>query len=259
MPDCNENPIHRQGRSHASLCVAQHQPIDDRGFIRSRDLFYHRIPDHPHLRIGRQPLLQNPLGPEAVAPMDHRHRGRMMRQIQCLLDRRIAPADHRDMFFSKEKSIACRAGRNAETLEFLFRIEPEPPRLRPGRDNHRVGQINIPRVAHAAERPHRKIDRHDQVIHHCRADMRRLRRHLLHQPRSLHRLGEPGIVLHLGGDGQLPPRLQSGHQHRLERSTRRIDRRRVAGGAGSDDQDTGMMSDVHRGFRSRFPTSYRPD
>jgi hypothetical protein len=43
----------------------------------------------------------------------------------------------------------------------------------------------------------------------------RLRLHLLHQPRPLDHVGEAGIILDIGGDGELPARLHALHHQRL--------------------------------------------
>ena len=56
---------------------------------------------------------------------------------------------------------------------------------------------------------------------------------------------KPGIVLHVGGDHELPARLQPGDQDRLQVGARGIDRRRIAGRAGADDQDAGVMGVAH--------------
>ena len=63
--------------------------------------------------------------------------------------------------------------------------------------------------------------------------------HLLHQPGTLDHVGEARIVLDVGGDGQLPARLQALDQDRLQVGARGIDRGGVAGRAGADDQDLG--------------------
>ena len=69
--------------------------------------------------------------------------------------------------------------------------------------------------------------------------------HLLHHPGALHRIGVSGIVFHLGCDHQLPALLHARDQHRLEHCTGGIDRGRVAGGAGADDEN-GNMASGHR-------------
>jgi hypothetical protein len=76
--------------------------------------------------------------------------------------------------------------------------------------------------------------------------MRRLLLHLLHQPRALDDVGEAGIVFHVGGDGELAAGLDALDQYGFEHRARRVDRRGVTGGAGTDNDDLGMDRRGHR-------------
>ena len=51
---------------------------------------------------------------------------------------------------------------------------------------------------------------------------------------------KPGIVLDVGGDGELAAGLDALDQHRLQHGARGIDRGGVAGRARADDQDLGV-------------------
>ncbi len=82
-------------------------------------------------------------------------------------------------------------------------------------------------------------------MHDAGADMGGLGFHLLHQPRALDDVGEPGVVLDVGGDHELAAGLHSGHQDRRQAGTGGIDGGGVAGGAGADDQDFGVMRLAH--------------
>ena len=147
-----------------------------------------------------------------------------------------------------EEAVAGGAGRHAAALQPLLRIDAQPAGLGAGGDDHGVGQEDVARIGDAAERAGGEIHPRDQVVHDSRADMLGLRRHLLHQPRPLDHIGEARIVLDIGGDGQLPARLQPGHQHRRQAGARGIDRRRIACGAGADDQDARAVGLGHCGF-----------
>ena len=68
-----------------------------------------------------------------------------------------------------------------------------------------------------------------------------LQAHLLHEPGSLNRLGEAGIVFDIGGDHELAALFEAGDEHRLEQRARGVDRRRIAGRAGADDDDARML------------------
>ena len=79
--------------------------------------------------------------------------------------------------------------------------------MRPGADNQHVAGVDIAALALEPERTHLEIDLLDVVHHDLGAHVAGLRLHLLHQPRPLDRLGETGIILDLGGDGELTTRL----------------------------------------------------
>ena len=74
--------------------------------------------------------------------------------------------------------------------------------------------------------------------------------HLLHQPGALDDFGKAGIVLDIGGDGQLAARLQAGDQNRLQHGARGIDGGRVTGSAGTDD-DQALVTRLGHGETSR--------
>ena len=76
----------------------------------------------------------------------------------------------------------------------------------------------------------------DEVEQQLGAAMRRLLRHLLHQPGALDDLGEARIVLDVGGDRQLAAGLQALDDDRRQIGAGGIDRCRQAGGTGADDQ-----------------------
>ena len=59
---------------------------------------------------------------------------------------------------------------------------------------------------------------------------------------------KPGIVLDVGGDGELAARLDALDQDRLQHGARGIDGGGVAGGAGADDDDLGVGSFGHSGL-----------
>ena len=119
----------------------------------------------------------------------------------------------------------------------LLAGDAQPFRLRAGGDDQRVAGVVGAGIALQPERPHVEIDLGDDVADDLGADMLGLLQHLLHQPRTLDRIGEARIVLDVGGDHQLAALLQAGDQHRLQHGARRVDRRRVAGRAGADDED----------------------
>jgi hypothetical protein len=74
--------------------------------------------------------------------------------------------------------------------------------------------------------------------------------HLLHQPRALDDVGETRIILHIGGDGELAAGLDALDQDRFKHRARGINRSRVAGGSGTDDDDLGVDGGRHGADRS---------
>ena len=75
--------------------------------------------------------------------------------------------------------------------------------------------------------------------------MRGLGLHLFHQPGTLDHFGKTGIILHLGGDGELATGLQPGDQGRLQHGARRIDGGGAAGRAAAQDNDLRLLRVRH--------------
>ena len=119
----------------------------------------------------------------------------------------------------------------------LLARNAQPFGLGAGGDDQRIAGVLVPESPFSAERPDIEIDFGDDVVDDLGADMLGLLQHLLHQPRPLDRIGEAGIVLDVGGDHQLAALLQAGDQHRLQHGARGIDRRRIAGRTGADDEN----------------------
>ena len=173
--------------------------------------------------------------------MHDRHLARDLSQIERLFDRGVAAADHDHILAAIEKAVAGRAGRDAVAAEGLLGRDAEPARLGPRRDDQSIAGIGRAAVAMEPERALAEFDADDVIGNEMRADVFGLKSHLLHQPRTLDRLGEARIVLDVGRDGQLTAGLKAGDQHRLEQRTGGVDRRRIAGGAGTDDDELGVV------------------
>ena len=143
-------------------------------------------------------------------------------EVEGLFDRGVAAADHRDLFAAVEKPVTGGAGGNAAAIESGLALQPKPTRLGAGGDDHGAGDISVAAVAGELKRARREIDGGDQVLAKIGADFFGLGLHLLHQPRPLYNIGEARIVLHIGGDGQLPARLHAGHQGRRQSGARGV-------------------------------------
>ena len=71
--------------------------------------------------------------------------------------------------------------------------------------------------------------------------------HLFHQPGPLDRIGKAGIVFDIGGDGQLSTLLHPRNQHRFQHGTRCIDRSRISGRTGAENDQFCMVMRIGRG------------
>jgi hypothetical protein len=203
------------------------------------------IPDHADIGLREQALLQDLLAPQAVAAMHQRDVAREVRQVQRFLGRGIAAADHGDILAAEEEAVTGGAGGDAEARQLLLTRNAEPAGLGAGGDHQRVRQVDRAAIPRRAEGPAREVDVEDHILLDRRADMFGLGLHLFHQPGALDRLGEAGVVLDIGGDGQLAARLHAGDDQRREPRARGVDRRRVAGRAGADDEKLGLSGIGH--------------
>ena len=165
-------------------------------------------------------------------------------QEQRFLDSGVAAADHDDFLVAVEEAVAGGAGRDAEAAEFLLGGKIEPLGLSAGGDDQRLGKIDLAGFAFEPERTCRQVDLGDMVIDDAGADMLGLLLHLLHEPGALDDIGEAGIILDIGGDGQLAAGLDALDHDRLQHGARGIDCSRVSGGAGTDDDDA-FVVDAH--------------
>src|SRR5947209_7575586 len=153
--------------------------------------------------------------------------------VQRFLDRGVAAADHRDLLAAIEETVAGGARRRSPALHMLLRGQAEPPRLGAGGNHQRVGEIVGAIVAGQTEGPARQVHGSDVVPDHLGADMLGLGLHLLHQPGTLDDVAEAGVILDIGGGGELAARTDPLNEDRLETGARGINRRRIAGRAGA--------------------------
>ncbi len=246
MADGDEYAVHRPLGEGAGFDVAQDGSLDFEWVLLARHFLQHRIPEHGNLWILEQPILQDLLRAETVAPVRDRHAGSEIGEEQRLLDRGIAPADHQHLLAAIEEAVAGGAGGNAVALEFLLGRQLQPTRLSAGRDDHAVCEVVVAGLAVEPERPLREIDLAHVVADELGPDMLGLLLHLLHQPGALDDVGEAGIVLDIGGDGELAAGLDALNQDRLQHGAGGIDRSRIARRPGTDDDQLGAVDLAHR-------------
>ena len=113
----------------------------------------------------------------------------------------------------------------------------QPPRRRAGRDDQRLGRDRRAIGKRDRERPAFEIDARDVALHDLGAEALGLRAHLRHQVRAHDAVAEPGPVLDHRRQHQLPAGLEAFDEQRLQVGARGVERRRQAGGPGSDDDD----------------------
>ena len=193
-----------------------------------------------------EPLLQDALGAEAVAPMHDRDLAGEVRQEQRFLDGGIAAADHQDFLAAIEKTVAGGASGYAIAAELLLRRQIEPARLRAGRQDQAVGQIGVAGIADERNGRGAEIDLVHMVGDDFGSDMGGLLLHLLHEPRALDDVGKARIVLDIGRNGELAARLHALDQDRIEHGACGVDRRGIASRAGTDDHKFGVGGIAHR-------------
>ncbi len=216
------------GRAHGRLC------------FRAEDFVDHAVPDDRDVLARKQAVLHDLLRPETVAAMHDRHALGDMRKVKRFLDRGIAAADHDHILAAIEETVAGRAGRNAATHEGLLAVEAKPLGLCARRDDQGVAGIDRAGITLETERTHRRFDLGDDVVDNLGADILRLRRHLVHHPWPLHRIGIARIVFHVGGDHQLTALLQPGNHDWLQHGAGGINRRSITSRTRADDNDWRM-------------------
>src|SRR5690606_35963339 len=97
VADGDENAVDFALLAFAGFHVADDNTGDALGIFRAFDVFQHAIPHHFDRRVVEESLLQNSLGPKAVAAMDDRHLAREVGEIQRFFDRALAAADDGDV------------------------------------------------------------------------------------------------------------------------------------------------------------------
>ena len=92
----------------------------------AQDLVQHVVPDHGDLGVPEQPVLQDLLGPQRIAPVHQRDLAGMVRQVQGLFDRGVATADHHDLPASEKEPVARGTSRHTAAPVGLLGWQAEP-------------------------------------------------------------------------------------------------------------------------------------
>mmetsp|Transcript_42323 Transcript_42323/g.99391 ORF Transcript_42323/g.99391 Transcript_42323/m.99391 type:complete len:275 (-) Transcript_42323:708-1532(-) len=179
-------------------------------------------------------------GAELVAAVDQVHRDRDVGQVERLLDRGVAAADHAHLLAAVEEAIAGGAATDAAAHEGLLGLQAQVLGRGTGRDDQRVTGVDAA-VAGQGERALREVDRVDVIEHDLRLEALGVLLEALHQLRALHahHVGRP--VVDFGGRHQLAALGHAGDQRGLQVGAGGIDRRGVAGRAGAEDEQSVVL------------------
>ena len=102
------------------------------------------------LGLLEQMLLQDLLGAQGVAAVHQGHLGGDVGEVQGLLDRGVAAADHRHLLPAIEEAVAGGAGGHAPPAELLLGGEPQIAGAGPGGNDQGVAGVDR-RVAGESE------------------------------------------------------------------------------------------------------------
>ena len=163
------------------------------------------VPDHGRLAgclQGEQAILQDLLGAQLVAAMHQRDVRGDVGQIERLLDRGVAAADHGDRLAAIEESVAGRAGRDAPAAKALFGRQAEVLGRSAGGDDQGVAGV-FAVVAVQPERPLAQLDPVDVVEHDVGVEALGMAAHALHQRRTLQTFDVAGPIVDVGRGHEL--------------------------------------------------------
>jgi hypothetical protein len=158
-------------------------------------------------------------------------------QVKCFLNGCIAAADDGDRLVAVEKAIAGGAGRNALAHEFFFGGQAKILGRCAGRDNQRVAGIGAG-VADQREGLFGQLGGVNVIEDDFGVEALGVRFKAGHQFRALHAVGIGGPIVDIGGGHQLAALGHAGDHHRFQIGAGGIDGGGIAGGAGTQDQDT---------------------
>src|SRR4029077_9346803 len=229
----------------ARFDVAQDHALHFERALFARYLLEDGVPNHRNLRMLEQAILQNLLRAEAIAPVNDGNGSGEIGQEERFLDRGIAAADHQHLLAAVKEAVAGGAGGNAIALEFLLRGQLEPARLSAGRGDQAIGEIAVAGIAFDPAWTLPKIDLVHVVGDEPGPDVLSLLLHLLHEPGALDDVDEAGVVLHIGGDGELAPRLDALNQHQVQHGPGGIDSGVIARKPRTDNDELGAVHLAH--------------
>ena len=150
-------------------------------------------------------------------------------QVQRLLHRGVAAADHGDRLVAVEEAVAGGAGGNSLAAINLLRGKSQIFGRRAGRDDERVAGV-LAAVAEQAERVLPQFGPIDGVEDDLGVEAFRVAAHSVHEGRALQVFHVSGPVVHVGGRHELAPLLQPGDEQRRAVGACRVHGGGIAGG-----------------------------
>ncbi len=172
--------------------------------------------------------------------MDHRHFLGDAGKIEGFLDCGIAAADHGHMLLLVEEAVAGGASRHAFAHEQFFRRQAEILRRCAGRDDQGIAGV-FARISDQADRFLIQLGRMDVVENDFRVEALGVLQKAPHQFRALHAMSVSWPVFDVGRGHQLAALGQTRDEYRRQVGACRVDRRRIAGGAGTENQNFGVF------------------
>ena len=222
--------------------------------IVSQNLLNGGVPEKPDFLMLERPLLHDLARPESVPTVKHCHAAAEVGEVEGFLHRRIPTTHDGDILIAEEKTITGRARRDAASIKLLLGLQPKPSRRSYGGDDEGFTGQRLLIGLLQPKRPLGQIDGNHIAIDKLGVEAPSLRHELVHHLRTLHSLRIARIVLHIGGDHQLPTRFVAGNQHRTQVSPRCVNGSGQPGRAGTKNDHTVMPSTHVKVSAETMPT-----
>jgi hypothetical protein len=204
----------------------------------AQHVLHHRVEDEGDLGVVARPVHHDLGRPEGFPAVDDQDLRGELRQEERLLHRRVPAAHHRNLLVAEEEPVAGGAAAHAAAHEPLLTREPEPLGLRARGDHDALGQDGLVlALGPQLEGPLGEVHALDLVGAHLGPEALGLGLEVVHHLGAAYALPVAREVLDVGGEHELPAALEALEDQRVEVGSRRVQRRRVAGGAGPYDSD----------------------
>src|SRR6185312_10613286 len=239
VTDGHEHACHVQHLGLAGVHVAD--PYAGDLAVGTQDLFDGAVPLDLDLVVAQRPVGHDLAGPERVPPVDDGDRVGEAGEEAGLLHRRVTTADDDDVLVAEEEAVT--GGARGDTVAEVFLLTRHTQRTpgRTGGEDDGAGPVGGLADPHGAHRAGAGVAGVDQlhpghvVGEELGAEPLGLLAHVVHQLGAEDAVGEAREVFHLGSGHQRATGLHALNDQRLQVGARRIDRRRVTGRAGADD------------------------